>query len=79
MIPIAWNDCGNAVILGTGDGGSILFWDDELPEDRIKLAPGIDEFLELLAPPDDDEEFDESRVRSAWIDLEFAKKHNLRK
>ena len=80
VIPIAWDDCGNAVILDSEDGGSVLFWDHELPEDQIKLASGIDEFLELLAPPDDDEiELDESQVKRVWIDPEFARKHNLRK
>jgi cell wall assembly regulator SMI1 len=79
VIPIARDDCGNAVILDPEDGGSVFFWDHEIPDDQIKLASGIDEFLELLAPPDDEIELDESQVKRVWTDPEFARKYNLRK
>ena len=80
MIPIAWAECGNYVILDLEDGGSVRFWDHEIPYDQIKLASGIDQFVELLAPGDmDDVTFDESKVKRVWIDPEFAKKHGLQK
>lgn len=73
IIPIAWAECGNYVLLNLSNG-KIFFWDHEIPDKQIELALGILEFLEKLKPFDTNSvELKEEQVNSVWIDQDFLK------
>lgn len=73
IIPIAWAECGNYVLLNLSNG-KIFFWDHEIPAKQIELALGILEFLEKLKPFDiNSVELKEGQVNSVWIDKDFLK------
>ena len=65
--PFAEDECGNYFIERCGE---ISFWDHETAE-FIKLASSIDDFLNALSVPDVTC-LDTAKVKSAWIDPEFA-------
>ena len=73
MLPIAWAEGGNYILLSLVSG-KIYFWDHEVPEEPTELATGITEFLDLLKPFDASSvELKEGQVESAWIDPDFLK------
>lgn len=73
MIPIAWAECGNYLIISLITG-KIFFWDHEIPDKQIELAPSIFAFLEQLEPFDiNSVELKEWQVESVWIDPDFLK------
>jgi len=72
--PIAWDDCGNYVVVDEDQQGAVFFWDHELPEPLTKLASDFGEFLNLLQPFDPASvQVKPGQVKSAWIDPEFLK------
>ncbi|WDE09010.1 SMI1/KNR4 family protein [Thalassomonas viridans] len=73
ILPIAWAEGGNYVVLDTRDG-IVYFWDHEVPSEEHKLANDIDLFLNNLKPFDPESiELKEGQVESAWIDPNFLK------
>ena len=73
--PIARDDCGNYILLGTAGAGAVLFWDHEQPEALVKIAESFTAFLELLEPFDGSSvQLLPDQVKSAWIDPEFLKR-----
>ena len=73
MIPVAWAEGGNYILLDL-ENGAIYFWDHEAPEELPELAPGITAFVEQLKPFDvNSVELKEGQVESAWIDPDFLK------
>jgi hypothetical protein len=70
--PIAWDDCGNYVVIDESKQGAVFFWDHEIEGGLTKLASGFQEFLDLLKPFDPDSvELKPGQVLSAWIDSDF--------
>lgn len=73
MIPVAWAEGGNYVLLNLKNG-IVYFWDHENPYKLRKIASGIFSFLEDLKPFDIEKiQLDESKIKSAWIDPDFFK------
>jgi len=65
--PIAYDECGNYVVLDMEADGAILFWDHETG-DTTTVAGSFDEFLSILRPFNiDDVELDPDDVEDAWI------------
>lgn len=74
VFPIAVAEGGNYVVIDLDQGQSVYFWDHEEPQNLIKLASGIYEFLDILMPFDlDSIELQKGQVESAWIDPDFLK------
>ena len=73
QIPIAWAEGGNYILLDL-ETGKISFWDHEIPEGQVELAPDINSFIDQIEPFDPNSvELKEGQVKSAWIDPEFLK------
>ena|ERR1051326_2589851 len=73
--PIAWAAGGNYVFVDEDRNGAVFFWDHELPEDTIQLAPDFDAFLNLLEPFDiKSAELKPGQAKKVWIDPEFLKR-----
>jgi hypothetical protein len=73
--PIAYDSCGNFVLVDEGRKGVVVFWNHELPDDMITLATDFAEFLEQLQPFDQSSvKLEPGQVKSVWIDPEFLKK-----
>jgi hypothetical protein len=63
--PIAYAAGGNFVLIDATHGGSILFWDHELPHAPTTLAKSFDQFLHDMKPFDiNSVELSAHRVRS---------------
>ncbi|CAM3151612.1 SMI1/KNR4 family protein [Vibrio neptunius] len=72
--PVAVAEGGNYVVIDLDQGQSVYFWDHEEPQNMIKLANNIHEFLDALVPFDPNSvELKEGQVESAWIDPDFLK------
>ncbi len=74
FIPVAWEEAGNYICIDLDAGGQVFFWDHEHPSERLKVASGWSEFLNML------QRFDVAsvilkpgQVKSAWIDPDFLK------
>jgi hypothetical protein len=52
--PVAWDDCGNFVVIDQDEGGAVYFWDHELHDPLTRLADDWDLFLAGLEPFDPD-------------------------
>jgi hypothetical protein len=52
--PVAWDDCGNFVVIDQGENGAVYFWDHELHDPLTRLTDNWDLFLEGLEPFDPD-------------------------
>lgn len=73
--PIAWAEGGNYVFVDEGKGGAVFFWDHELPQQIVELAPSFAGFLESLEPFDiKTVELKPGQVKRVWVDPEFLKK-----
>jgi len=73
--PVAFDSCGNYVVIDEDKGGSVFFWDHEL-EEFLELAADFGAFLDLLAPLDIKSiKLKHGQVKKAWIDPEFLKRH----
>lgn len=70
LLPVVAEDCCGNYFLRTGDG-IVQFWDHETDE-LTDLANSLAEFLGYCVDPAP-VEFDLARVKSSWIDPEFAK------
>jgi len=66
---LAEDDCGNRFTIV--ENGSVLFWDHETDE-FVHLADSLQEFISNCTNPPKIN-FDQSKVKSAWIDPAFAK------
>ncbi|MCU8075778.1 SMI1/KNR4 family protein [Shewanella sp. SM29] len=74
VFPVAVAEGGNYVVIDLDQGQSVYFWDHEEPQNMIKLASSIYEFLDALMPFDPDSvELKEGQVESVWIDPDFLK------
>lgn len=74
VIPIAFDECGNYVVVDLNEKSSVYFWDHEEPHIKYKLANSIYEFIDKLQPYDPDSiELEEGQIESAWIDPDFLK------
>ncbi|SDX78747.1 SMI1-KNR4 cell-wall [Pseudomonas syringae] len=74
VYPVAIAEGGNYVVVDFERNQSVYFWDHEQPENMVKLARNIYEFLDCLKSFDpDDVELKEGQVEFAWIDPEFLK------
>ena len=72
--PIAFDDCGNYVLIDEDKGGAVLFWDHELQE-SLESAADFGEFLNLLDPFDGTSiKLKPGQVKRVWIDPEFLKR-----
>jgi hypothetical protein len=72
--PVAIAEGGNYVVIDLDKDQSVYFWDHEEPQNMIKLANSIYEFLDSVMPFDPDSvELKEGQVESAWIDPDFLK------
>ena len=71
--PVAIDDCGNAFVVSPE--GGVAFWDHETDE-IIELAADWAAFVRGCAEAKP-VELDPSKVKSAWIDPSFAKKHGI--
>ena len=70
--PVAWAEGGNYIVVDEGRSGAVYFWDHELPEGMVELAPGFNAFLERLEPFDISKvELKPGQVKKAWIDPKF--------
>jgi hypothetical protein len=70
--PFAWDACGNCLFVDLGAGGTIFFWDHEVPDGIIKVADGFQQFVDGLQPFDPATvPLDPGRVVEAWIDPDF--------
>jgi hypothetical protein len=73
--PVAEDDCGNFVYIDEGRNGAVFFWDHELLDDPVELAPNFGAFLDLLEPFDTSTiQLKPGQVKKAWVDPEFLKK-----
>ncbi len=73
--PVARDDCGNFVFVDEERGGAVFFWDHEMPEHSIELAPSFEAFLDLLKPFDASTiQLKPGQVKRVWVDPEFLKK-----
>lgn len=69
--PIAFDDCGNYVLVDLGRGGAVYFWDHELDE-TVMVSKDFTSFLALLEPFDiNSVELKPEQVISVWIDPDF--------
>jgi hypothetical protein len=66
---LAKDSCGN--FFTVVNNGSVWFWDHET-DDLVHLADSVEEFISGCTNPPEIE-FDQSKVKSAWIDPAFAK------
>lgn len=72
--PIAYDDCGNYILIDQEQSGAVLFWDHETPEPLIKVADDFESFLESLEPFDlDSVQLEPGQVKEVWIDPDFLK------
>ena len=53
--PVAYDSCGNHVILKGGQESPVFFWDHEWVDGSNKVADSFDQFLENLEPYSQDE------------------------
>lgn len=73
--PIAYDSFGNYVFINQAAGGAVFFWDHELPDDIVELAPDLNSFLNSIEPFDIESiEIDPSQVISAWISPDLLEK-----
>jgi hypothetical protein len=73
--PVAWAEGGNYVFVDEGRSGAVFFWDHELPQEIVQLAPSFSSFLEILEPFDVNTiELKPGQVKKVWIDPEFLKR-----
>jgi len=71
---IAEDPCGN--YFTTREDGTVWFWDHET-DDLVSLASSVLEFVtHCIDPPP--VELDPSRVKSVWINPEFAKSRGMK-
>jgi len=74
VLPVAWAEGGNYVLIDQSQNGAIFFWDHELPDDTARLADNFRSFLDLLEPFDVSTiKLKPGQVRKAWIDPDFLK------
>lgn len=73
ILPVAEVECGNFVVMDLSNDGEILFWDHELHEPLVPIAPSFRSFLTQLKVFDPDS-LPDAKVISVWIDPEFKKK-----
>lgn len=74
LIPIAWAEGGNYVVLDQKQNFEVFFWDHEVAEQSEKLAADFAEFLERLEPFDPKTvELKPEQILDAWIDPDFLK------
>jgi hypothetical protein len=53
----------------------VYFWDHEVLDDPVELAPNFDAFLDLLVPFDSSAiQLKPGQVNRVWIDPDFLKK-----
>jgi len=72
--PIAFDDCGNYVVIDEGERGAIYFWDHELYEPLTRLADGFDEFLALVEPFDISKiQLKPGQAKRVWTHPDFEK------
>lgn len=77
VLPIAWAEGGNYVVIDLQDSGAIYFWDHEEPERRHRLASDIDEFLLNLEAFDQSKvELKDGQVISVWVDPSLLKSND---
>ncbi|WP_444959735.1 SMI1/KNR4 family protein [Microbulbifer sp. VVAC002] len=75
VFPVAVAEGGNYVVIDLDKNQEVYFWDHEEPQNMVKLAGNIYEFLDSLIPFDTNSiELKEGQVESAWIDPEFLKR-----
>jgi hypothetical protein len=75
--PVAWAEGGNYVFIDEGRNGGVFFWDHEMPEHIVELAPSFGAFLDVLKPFDISQiQLKPGQVKRAWIDPEFLKSLN---
>ncbi|MGA3170141.1 MAG: SMI1/KNR4 family protein [Chthoniobacteraceae bacterium] len=73
--PVAWAEGGNYVFIDESKGGAVFFWDHEVPEEIVALAPNFAAFLEMLEPFDvKSVKLKPGQVKSVWVDPEFLKR-----
>lgn len=73
--PLAEDDCGNFVVVDEDRSGAVFFWDHEVLDDPVKLAPNFDAFLDLLVPYDPSTiQVKPGQVKRVWVDPDFLKK-----
>jgi hypothetical protein len=73
--PVAWADGGNYVFVNEDKGGAVFFWDHEVPENIVQLAPNFGQFLDLLEPLDIRKiKLKPGQVKKVWVDPEFLKR-----
>jgi hypothetical protein len=72
--PVARDDCGNFVFVDEDKNGAVFFWDHEVLDDPVKLAPNFGAFLDLLEPFDvSTVQLKPGQVKRVWVDPEFLK------
>ena len=83
-IPIADAECGNHILLSTGNQNSVYFWDHEYEAEEDQkadyqnmtlLAQSFNEFLEKLVPDNlDNIIIDPEKDKLIWVDKDFKPK-----
>lgn len=74
LIPVAWAEGGNYVVLDKAQNFEVFFWDHEVAEPSEKLADNFEEFLEGLEPFDPKTvELKPEQILGSWIDPDFLK------
>ncbi|MBE3665694.1 hypothetical protein BOO30_07335 [Vibrio navarrensis] len=76
VIPIAWAEGGNYIVVDLDNCESVYFLDHEEPQRLVKLATDIYEFLSEIKPFNLKEfVLKEGQVKSGWINPELLKKN----
>ena len=71
--PVAFAECGNFVFLDEDCHGAAFFWDHELPEEIVKLAPSFGAFLDLLEPFDVKSiKLKPGQVKNSWVHPDYV-------
>lgn len=69
--PIAFDDCGNYIVLDQGPSGGVFFWDHELDK-ASKVADTFAKFLELIEPfALQEEDVANFKPTKVWVDPSF--------
>lgn len=73
--PIAWAAGGNFIIIDEARGGSVCYWDHEIPEQITEVASDFSTFMDRLEPFDTAAvELKPRQVKRVWVDPEFLKR-----
>jgi hypothetical protein len=72
--PVAYDGCGNYILINEDRNGAVFFWDHELSE-STELAASFGACLDLLEPFDTSTvQLKPGQVKKVWIDPEFLKR-----